>query len=64
MNMKKIFNINTKKNSKEKEGKKKNRKKGKTVLLMILEFRQFQVLHMEYSWEKLIFNCSYLVAVF
>ena len=51
MNMKKIFfNINTKKNSKEKK-RKENRKKGKnrsaTIFMAILEFSQFQVLHME-----------------
>ena len=67
MNMKKIFLTLALKEFKEKE-RKKNRKKGKnrsaTMIMVILEFSQFQVLHMESSWEKFIFNCSYLVAMF
>ena len=67
MNMKKIFfNINTTKNSKKRkeEKQKKGKNRSATMIMVILEFSQFQVLHMESLWEKLIFNCSYLVAMF
>ena len=60
-----LFSINTKKNPKKKEGKKqkKGRNQSATMIMVMLEFSWFQVSHMEDSWEKLIFNCSCLVAM-
>ena len=62
----KVFSLSLtlKKNSKKRKGRKTGKNRSATMIRVILEFSWFQVLHMEDSWEKLIFNGSYLVAMF